>query len=127
MKHILASLLLGTALLLSGGSYGKILPLKQIPGVDEGAMAAALDGDTLWIAGSRGSLFAFDVSIPNRPKRITKIRVLKNGRQMAICNGVAAIVGRQSGMALVDIRNPEKPKILSHYQSIELALSLIHI
>ena len=124
MKHILASLLLGTALLLSGGSYGKILPLKQIPGVDEGAMAAALDGDTLWIAGSRGSLFAFDVSIPNRPKRITKIRVLKNGRQMAICNGVAAIVGRQSGMALVDIRNPEKPKILSHYQSIELATGI---
>lgn len=112
------------AVLVCGGEYGKELPLKRIPGVDEGAMATALYRNTLWVAGSRGTLFAFDVSEPQTPKLISKLRVMKNCRQMAVCNGLAAVVGRQNGMVLVDIRNPGSPRPLSRYQSIELATGI---
>lgn len=112
------------SLFAGSGKYGKEIPLRRIPGVDEGAMAAALYRNSLWVAGSKGTLFAFDVSQPENPKLVSKLRVMKNCRQMAVRNGIAAIVGRQSGMVLVDIRNPEAPKLLSHYQSIELATGI---
>ena len=104
------------AVIVCGGEYGKKLPLKRIPGVDEGAMATALYRNTLWVAGSRGTLFAFDVSEPRTPKFVSKLRVMKNCRQMAVRNGIAAVVGRQNGMVLVDIRNPGSPRLLSRYQ-----------
>ena len=87
-------------------------------------MATALYRNTLWVAGSRGTLFAFDVSEPRTPKLVSKLRVMKNCRQMAVRNGLAAVVGRQNGMVLVDIRNPESPRLLSRYQSIELATGI---
>ncbi len=124
MKKMLLLLSLWQAISLSGESYGEKISLKRIPCVEEGAMAVALEQKTLWVAGSKGTLFAFDVSRPNAPKLIRKLRVSKGCRQMAVRDGIAAIAGRQSGMVLVDIRNPEKPEILSRYQSIELATGI---
>lgn len=108
----------------TGTEYGEKIPLKRIPGVTEGAMAAELYGNTLYVAGSRGTLFAFDVSRPAEPKPISKLRVLKSSRQLAIRNGIAAVTGRQHGIAFVDLRNPARPELLSRYHSLELATGI---
>ena len=108
----------------TGTEYGEKIPLKRIPGVTEGAMAAELYGNTLYVAGSRGTLFAFDVSRPAEPKPISKLRVLKSSRQLAIRNGIAAVTGRQHGTAFVDLRNPARPELLSRYHSVELATGI---
>ena len=108
----------------TGTEYGEKIPLKRIPGVTEGAMAAELYGNTLYVAGSRGTLFAFDVSRPAEPKPISKLRVLKSSRQLAIRNGIAAVTGRQHGIAFVDVRNPARPELLSRYHSVELATGI---
>ena len=109
---------------VTGAEYGKPIPLKRIPGVTEGAMAAELHRNTLYVAGSRGTLFAFDVTTPEAPKLLTKLRVLKSSRQLAIRNGIAAITGRQHGTAFVDLRNPARPELLSRYHSVELATGI---
>lgn len=122
--RVILLLSLCCAALFGGNEYGRPISLKRIPGVDEGAMSAALYRNTLWIAGAKGSLFAFDVSRPEFPKMIRKLRVLKSCRQLAIYNGIAAVVGRQHGMALVDVREPDAPRVLSRYPSIELATGI---
>ena len=125
MKSILFSLCLCFTLFAGiGGEYGNVIPLRRVPGVDKGAMSAVLYEDTLWIAGSGGDLYAFDVSNPGEPKLITKKRVMKRCRQMVIKDGIAAIVGRHNGMVLVDVRDPKSPQVLSRYQSIELATGI---
>lgn len=109
---------------VTGAEYGKPIPLKRVPGVTEGAMAAELYRNTLYVAGSRGTLFAFDVTTPEAPKLLSKLRVLNSSRQLAIRNGIAAVTGRQHGTAFVDLRNPARPELLSRYHSVELATGI---
>ena len=124
MKLALLCFCLSGLVSVAGAEYGKPIPLKRIPGVTEGAMAAELYRNTLYVAGSRGTLFAFDVSRPAEPKPISKLRVLKSSRQLAIRNGIAAVTGRQHGIAFVDVRNPARPELLSRYHSVELATGI---
>lgn len=114
-------LLLFCFCIAQANEFGRKIALKQIPGVTEGAMAAALEGDTLWVGGSDGTLYAFDTSVPDSPRLISKLKVMKNCRQMAVRNGIAALVGRQSGLVLVDIRDSKNPQLMSRHQTIELA------
>lgn len=57
MKEILFYLCCCLSLLAEAGEYGKIIPLRRIPGVDEGAMATALFKDSYFCDEFRGSWF----------------------------------------------------------------------
>lgn len=119
-KFLLLLAVLAWSCLGYAQDYGKKLELTKVPGVDEGAMAVALDGDTLLVGGSKGTLYVFDASQPEKPVLKGKVKALKNIRQLAVRNGIVALVGRQSGLALVDIKDPKLP-VLSQYPTIELA------
>lgn len=49
---------------------------------------------------------------------------LGNTRQIAVMGGIAHITAREQGLFIVDVRKPEAPVLLSHYDTVELATGI---
>ena len=101
--------------------YGMAVPQSahlQLDGVMDIAVNEA--GDTAYAAGSE-YLYAIDVSKPQNPVVIGRLAGIRNGRQIEVSHGLAAVTCRADGVFFCDVQNASKLKILSHYDTIELA------
>jgi hypothetical protein len=123
----------GTSLLTGGpqagnpaeSQYGRELPIVTDLGIGL-TVDAAVDGNTLFTisGGMDGSLHAADISTPEKPRVVGRLPGLGHVRQLQVRNGVAYITSREDGFFLIDVRQRERPVLLSHYDPIELATGL---
>ena len=67
----------------------------RVDGVDDRAMGVALDGKTLYCIAGR-SLYALDVANPLAPKVIGRLDGMDNRRQVAVADGFAYVVSRET-------------------------------
>jgi hypothetical protein len=111
--------------LLAQPDYGKELPIVADLGIGFTA-DAAVEGNTLFAigGGKDGSLYTADISTPAKPKAVGKLPGLGHVRQIRVRNGVAYVTSREDGFFLIDVRRREKPVLLHHYDTIELATGL---
>ena len=101
--------------------YGTVIPqcaYLQLDGVMD--IAVNETGDTAFAAGS-DTLYAIDVSNPQRPIVTGKLEGIRSGRQIEVSHGLAAVTSRADGVFFCDVRNASALQIVSHYDTIELA------
>ena len=88
----------------------------------EGATDVAVDatGRTAYVVG-RGALTVVDVATPGRPAVVAQLQGIGQGRQIEVLEGVAAVTARPDGLFICDVNDRENPRLLCHYDTVELA------
>ena len=125
MKRILFSMLLLIGMISSsGGLYADVraLPVQALPG-SVGAVAVCGDGKYLYLAGS-GKFQVWRVADqPEKPRRTAELSGLPDWecRQIIVHRGYAYITARNRGLWIVDVRNPERPRLVGSFDTAELA------
>jgi len=99
--------------------YGKTLSLVKTVGIGP-TMDVAVSGDHAFAVG-RGKLYSLDITNPANPRVVGELAGLGNVRQIIVREGIAYITSREDGLFLVGVKHPHKPRLLSHYDTIELA------
>ena len=127
MKHPLnprlATLCVLALTVLSAVADGVLGPAVNVPGIDKGGSALAIDGKTLY-CGAGNWLYILDISKPLEPRILSKLGGFSGIRQLAVDGGTLAASARGAGAWLVDVSNPAAPKLLSHYDSVEQATGI---
>ena len=106
----------------SDSTFGTELPFLNELGVGP-CMDAEVVGRTLYVIG-RGKLYVADVSDAASPKVVGSLGGLGHVRQLCVKHGVAYVTAREDGLFLVDIGTPDRPRLLSHYDTVELATGI---
>ncbi len=88
-----------------------------------GSMDAAVEGDTLYVI-SGSALKICDIQDRSSPQRVGVLGNLGNLRQIVVQDGIAYITARADGLFIIDARQPTKPKLLCHYDTIEVATGI---
>ena len=104
---------------VTGAVFGKPV---SIPECNKQGMALAIEGNCLYV-GAGPTLYVYDISgSPLRPQLLGQTPpMLGAARQVAVQNGIAYMSARESGLWIIDCRNPQAPKILTRYDCCELA------
>lgn len=92
----------------------------RVPGVSDWAMGVCLDGTTLYVVAG-GVLSAFDVREPLKPKLLGQLPGMDNNRQVVAQEGFVYVVSRETGMRIIDARDPKNMRLRSRYDSVEFA------
>lgn len=85
--------------------------------------AVCLEGDVLYF-GSRHSLHVYDVVRAAEPVLLGSVSGIGVPRQIASRGGMVYISTRGTGLWIVDAKDPRAPKIVSRYDSLELATGI---
>ncbi len=99
--------------------YGKYLNSFRVPD-SLPTYALSVQGKFLYSSGS-GHFTVYDISQPNKPKMLSRILGLGDGRQMDVYKNVAYVTARTGGLYIIDVHDPARPFLRSHYDTIELA------
>lgn len=85
--------------------------------------AVCLEGDVLYF-GSGHSLHVYDVARAAEPVLLGSVSGIGVPRQIASRDGMVYISTRGTGLWIVDAKDPRAPKIVSRYDSLELATGI---
>ena len=122
---ILFSMMEGIGMIaFSGGLHAeeRVLPVQAVPG-STGAVALCGDGKFLYLAGS-GKFQVWNIADqPEKPRKTAELTVLPGWecRQIIVHRGYAYITARNRGLWIVDVRNPERPRMVDCFDTAELA------
>ena len=126
-KALIACSLACAAALSAGASEPwKDIPLdscRKVPGLAESMMGVCIEGKTLYAIGG-GTLYALDVSEPANPTVLGSLDGMDNNRQVVSQNGFVYVVSRETGLRIVDARDPRNLKLRSRYDSVEFATGI---
>ncbi len=104
-------------------SFGPELTHTKVAGIGP-CQAVELVGDRLYATG-RGRFHVLDVSNPARPRRVGGIDGLgSNTRQIFVRGTIAYVTARQDGLWLIDVVDSTKPRIIGHYDTVEMATGI---
>lgn len=104
-------------------NYGRALASTKVPGV--GACQAVAVVENRLYATGRGMFHVLDISEPTKPKPLGVLSGLGNNtRQIFVKGSTAFITARQDGLWLIDISDSSQPKIISHYDTVEMATGI---
>lgn len=102
--------------------YGK--ELAEVGKLNLGGCAdATTSGDVLYVIG-RGTMTTFDISKPATPQKLGSITNLGHVRQIEVFDNIAYVTSRSDGMFIIDVKNPNKPVLRSHYDTVEMATGI---
>ena len=121
-----AAVVAGRLALPAAADEWKEIPLdscRKVPGLSENMMGLSLGGKTLYAIGG-GTLYALDVSEPANPRRLGNLDGMDNNRQIAVSDGFAYVVSRETGMRIVDVSDPKNMRLRSLYDSVEFATGI---
>jgi hypothetical protein len=104
------------------GPYGRELPLAGTLGVGP-AFDAVAQGRHLYVLAG-GALHIAELSDPAKPRVVGKLGGLGHVRQLIVRDGIVYVTAREDGFFLVDVKKPEAPSLITHYDTIELATGL---
>jgi len=103
--------------------YGKQLDIAGTLGIGP-AFDAVVQGSHLYVLAG-GALHIASIADPKKPKVVGKLGGLGHVRQIVVRdNGIAYVTAREDGFFLIDVKRPEKPELITHYDTIELATGL---
>jgi len=85
--------------------------------------AVSVEGDILY-AGSGDVIVSYDISSPLEPRMLCALPGFDQVRQLVVRDGFVYVVSRETGMRIVDARNPESMKIRSRFDSVEFATGI---
>lgn len=115
---------------LPGGSYMIADYDELVYSTADDSLPTAIDGisdgNCLYMI-SDGKLMIYDISAnPLTPCKIAELEGFGNVRELTFVNNgsAVAISARENGVYFVDISNPQKPIIVSHYDTLELATGI---
>jgi hypothetical protein len=80
---------------------------------------AAVSRGVLFVIGG-GKIYSFDISSPLQPVLMGSLSGLGNVRQIEVEDGFAFITSREEGMFIVDVSDPSRLTLASHYDTLEL-------
>ena len=126
MKGAMAmkDVMLGVALVVMMGAEAGVLGVaRRVSEVDDYAMAVCTEGNRLYAAAGK-SLFAFDITKPLEPSFLGEVSGFDNRRQIVAKNGFVYVVSRETGMRIVDARDPKNMRIRSRFDSVEFATGI---
>ncbi|WP_143440878.1 hypothetical protein, partial [Klebsiella pneumoniae] len=95
----------------------------RLPDVHERAMAAHAEGHRLYVGASH-ILYIYDITEALQPKLLGQIGGLGNLRQITSKEGFVYVVSRETGLYIVDAREPSAPKVRSRFDSVEFATGI---
>lgn len=105
-------------------SAGNVLgKARHVAGCDKYAMAVCTEGNRLYAAAGN-ELLAYDISSPLEPKLLGRLEGMDNRRQIVARNGFVYVVSRETGMRIVDARDPKAMRIRSRFDSVEFATGI---
>ncbi len=102
--------------------YGPALPEVGRLGFGP-CMDAALAGDRLYVIGPR-RLGIYRVADPRQPVLLGTLEDLGNNRQIVVRGTLAYITAREDGLYIIDVAEAAAPRLVCHYNTIELATGL---
>ncbi|MBE6383732.1 MAG: hypothetical protein E7049_12070 [Lentisphaerae bacterium] len=127
MRSVFAALLLCSACASAAPSvsYRTIATneCRRVAEVSDSAMGVCLEGRLLYVIGG-GTLYALDVADPLNPVAVGSLSGMDNNRQIAVSDGFAYVVSRETGMRIVDVSDPKNMKLRSLYDSVEFATGI---
>ena len=105
----------------NGEFIKEIKPIKTLPNKSTGPLF--LDGDILF-GGAGRYIFAADVSDPMNPKKLSQVEIYGAVRQITVLNGYLYAACRDSGAWVVDVHNPSAMKVVTRFDTVELATGI---
>lgn len=105
----------------SGEFIKEIKQIKELPNKTTGPLF--LDGNILY-GGAGRYIFAADVSDPMNPKKLSEVEIYGSVRQITVNKGYLYAACRESGAWVVDVRNPSDIKIVTRFDTVELATGI---
>lgn len=117
------ALMAGVGLADGADRAGVLGKAQRISAVNERAMSVCLDGKTLFVAAGT-ELYSFDVSSPLDPRPLGVIGGFDNARQIVSQDGSVYVASRETGMRIVDARDPKHMRICSRFDSVEFATGI---
>lgn len=107
---------------LTAGEFGSPVSPVPVDGLTKG-MGVFLRGDRLYAVGG-GELAVYNVAEPLKPRLLGKLNGLGNVRQIVVRGNRAYIAAREHGLWIVDASNDAAPKVISRFDTVELATGL---
>ena len=114
------------ALCANAAEAWREIPLRtchKVPGLADKMKGVCLEGQMLYAIGG-GTLYALDVSQPTRPTVVGSMGGMDNNRQVVAQNGFVYVVSRETGLRIIDARDPRNMKLRSRYDSVEFATGI---
>lgn len=105
---------------VTGDAFGEV---RRVEDVGPNGGGLFLEGQTLY-CGSGLELSVFDVRIPERPRLLSRVRGIGHPRQIVSKNGIVFAAARGTGVWVIDARNAAAAKIVTRFDTIELATGL---
>lgn len=105
----------------SGEFIKEVKPLKELP--SKGANSLYIDGNILY-GGAGSIIFASDISDPMNPVLLSKTQIYGPVRQITVQDGYLYAACRESGAWVVDVHNPSDIKVVTRFDTVELATGM---
>lgn len=105
----------------SGEFIEEVKPLKMLP--VKQATALCIEGNILY-GGAGNLIFAADVSDPVNPRLLSQVQIYGSVRQITVQDGYLYAACRESGAWVVDVREPSALKVMTRFDTVELATGI---
>ena len=102
--------------------YGKALTVRKVED-SLNTTDLALHGDRLFAVGN-GHLTVYDVSDPQNPRETATLLGLGESRQVVWYKKHLYLTSRMGGLYVIDVSQPDLPRLRSHYDTMELATGI---
>ena len=103
--------------------YGKTLSVRKIEN-SQGTSDLAVHGNRLFAIG-RGHLTVYDLTDPKNPHETATMFGMEEPRQLVWFKDNLFITARMGGLYVVDVSEPDLPRLRSHYDTMELATGIV--
>lgn len=102
-------------------SYGQHLSCVSKLLIDN-ACDIALDekGSYAYVA-AKNAVVILSLQDPANPMIISQLKVCGTGRQIEQHRNIVCMTARADGLFICDVENPQEPRLLCHYDTVELA------
>ena len=125
-RQCMAIAAFAAALCANAEEMWREMPLSachRVPGLAASVKGLCLEGQMLYAIGG-GTLYALDVSNPTRPTVVGSLGGMDNNRQVVAQNSFVYVVSRETGLRIIDARDPRNMKLRSRYDSVEFATGI---
>jgi len=103
--------------------YGQALEVRKVEN-SEATSDLVIHGDRMFTIGW-GHLTVYDLSDPKNPRETATMFGMKEPRQLVWFKDHLFITARTGGLYVVDVREPDLPRLRSHYDTMELATGIV--
>ncbi len=102
--------------------YGEPIAFRKVKS-SKAAMSLVIENGKLY-ALEKDGLSVYNIDNPKEPRRVGFVGGMGNVRQLCVRGNVAFLSSRQCGLWAVDVSDESNPKIISNFDTIEMATGL---